>query len=161
MNLKEWVKLSEEEKGKLVRTHPEPKCDCIEPSIKLHIEGALIHYIIGIRKDVVTFAEAAVEYQNTNPALSQHYLQLVESQKAFIEEIEKSKRVILALPICETESGNPHNPRRVLSVPEKHQLAIAKKTLTYSDVGARIMGGPTKEEARKIIKELTGKVAEE
>jgi len=30
-----------------------------------------------------------------------------------------------------------------------------------SDVGARIMGGPTKEEAREIIKKLTGKVAKE
>lgn len=44
-----------------------------------------------------------------------------------------------------------------LSVPEKHQLKIAKQTLKYSDVGARIMGGMTKEEARIIIKKLTGK----
>ena len=49
------------------------------------------------------------------------------------------------------------NPKRQLSVPEKHQLAIAKKTLTYSDVGARIMGSPTKAEAREIIKRLTGR----
>ncbi len=52
------------------------------------------------------------------------------------------------------------NPRR-LSVPERHQLRIARKTLTYSDVGARIMGGPTKAEAREIIKRLTGKTARE
>lgn len=47
--------------------------------------------------------------------------------------------------------------KRKLSVFDKHQLAIAKKTLTYSDVGAFIMGGMTKEEARIIIKKLTGK----
>ena len=42
------------------------------------------------------------------------------------------------------------------TVAQRHQLAVARKTLTYSDVGARIMGGPTKHEARNIIKELTG-----
>lgn len=47
--------------------------------------------------------------------------------------------------------------KRTLSVPEKHQLAIARKTLTYSDAGAAIMGGPTKAEAREIIFKLTGK----
>ena len=56
------------------------------------------------------------------------------------------------------KGGSMKNPRkRELSVPEKHQLKIAKKTLTYSDVGARIMGGPTKAEAREIIKRLTGR----
>jgi len=34
--------------------------------------------------------------------------------------------------------------KRQLSIPEKHQLRIARKTLTYSDVGSMIMGGPTK-----------------
>ena len=51
--------------------------------------------------------------------------------------------------------------RRYLSVPEQHQLKVARKTLTYSDVGARIMGGPTKAEARKIIFELTGRKPKE
>ncbi len=47
--------------------------------------------------------------------------------------------------------------KRTLTVPEKHQLKVARKTLTYSDVGAFIMGPPTKAEAREIIKRLTGK----
>jgi hypothetical protein len=51
--------------------------------------------------------------------------------------------------------------RRYLSVPEQHQLRIARKTLTYSDVGARIMGSPTKAEARQIIKKLTGRAPKE
>jgi len=50
---------------------------------------------------------------------------------------------------------------RSLSVPEKHQLRIARKTLKMSDVGALVMGGPSKEEARRIILELTGKPAKE
>jgi hypothetical protein len=53
------------------------------------------------------------------------------------------------------------NPRRQLSVPEKHQLKVALQTLKYSDVGARIMGGPTKVEAREIIKRLTGRTVKE
>jgi len=44
-----------------------------------------------------------------------------------------------------------------LTVFEKHQLKIAKQTLTFHDAAVAIMGGPTKEEARKIIKRLTEK----
>jgi len=51
--------------------------------------------------------------------------------------------------------------RRYLSVPEQHQLKIARKTLTYSDAGAMIMGGPSKAEARQIIKRLTGRMPKE
>lgn len=39
----------------------------------------------------------------------------------------------------------------IVDVFKKHQLAIAKATLRMSDTGARIMGGMTKEEAKKII----------
>jgi len=38
-----------------------------------------------------------------------------------------------------------------LSVPEQHQLKIAKRTLEMSDVGAMIMGGMTKQDARDIL----------
>ncbi len=48
---------------------------------------------------------------------------------------------------------------KTLSVPQQHQLKIARKTLTYSDVGALIMGGMTKQEARDVILKLTGKRA--
>ena len=50
---------------------------------------------------------------------------------------------------------------KTLSVFDKHQLNIAKKTLKLSDVGAMIMGGMNKNEARQIILKLTGKVAKE
>ena len=50
---------------------------------------------------------------------------------------------------------------RYLTVPEQHQLKIARKTLTYSDEGAKIMGPPTKAEARQIILKLTGKKPKE
>ncbi len=42
-----------------------------------------------------------------------------------------------------------------LNVFQKHQLAIARRTLQMSDIGARIMGGMTKAEARAIIARLT------
>lgn len=45
----------------------------------------------------------------------------------------------------------PRRLRRKLSVPEQHQLRIARQTLRYSDAGARIMGGMTKDEARQIL----------
>lgn len=43
------------------------------------------------------------------------------------------------------------------TVPERHQLKIARSTLKMSDAGALIMGGPTKAEAREIILRLTGR----
>lgn len=43
-----------------------------------------------------------------------------------------------------------------LSVFEQNQLKIARHTLRMSDVGARIMGGMTKDEAREVIARLTG-----
>ena len=51
--------------------------------------------------------------------------------------------------------------KRELSVPERHQLKIARDTLKMSDQGAMIMGGMNKEEARKVIQRLTGKTAKE
>lgn len=47
--------------------------------------------------------------------------------------------------------------KRYLTPAERHQLRIARKTLTYSDAGARIMGPPTKDTARKTIYNLTGR----
>lgn len=44
-----------------------------------------------------------------------------------------------------------------LSVQEQHQLKIARQTLRMSDAMVYVMGGMTKEEARQIIKKLTGK----
>ena len=47
-----------------------------------------------------------------------------------------------------------------LTVFEKHQLRIARKTLKMNDPMALIMGGMTKEEAEKIIKKLDNKQKE-
>ena len=38
-----------------------------------------------------------------------------------------------------------------LSVPEQHQLKIARDTLRMPDAMAAVMGGPTKTEAKAII----------
>ena len=44
-----------------------------------------------------------------------------------------------------------------LTVPETHQLAIAKKTLLMPDAMVGVMGGPSKAEARDIISRLKAK----
>lgn len=46
---------------------------------------------------------------------------------------------------------------RALSVPETHQLKIARDTLRMPDAMVGVMGGPTKAEAVEIVKKLTGK----
>jgi hypothetical protein len=51
--------------------------------------------------------------------------------------------------------------KKTLTVPEKHQLKIARDTLKMPDAIAAVMGGPTKEEAREIIRRLTGKEPKE
>jgi len=45
--------------------------------------------------------------------------------------------------------------RRQLSVPERHQLKIARDILKMNDVFVKIMGGMTKDEARATIARLT------
>lgn len=53
------------------------------------------------------------------------------------------------------------NAKRELSVPEKHQLKIARDTLRMPDAMAGVMGGPTKAQAREIIYRLTGQKPKE
>ena len=132
------------------------KCECLDADIKTYLEGALIHYIREMMKNTEVFAKAAVEYKAVNPQLSKHYSLLVDSENAFIEKIQAAKVSILELPTCEAKGGNPHNPGR-LTVPEQHQLKIARDTLRMPDAMAGVMGGPTKEEAREIIKRLKSK----
>lgn len=47
--------------------------------------------------------------------------------------------------------------KRKLTVPEKHQLRIARYTLKLADPFPNTLGGPSKAEARAIIFRLTGK----
>jgi hypothetical protein len=44
--------------------------------------------------------------------------------------------------------------RDALSTPEQHQKKIALSTLKMNDVGANIMGGMTKEQARAFLKRI-------
>jgi hypothetical protein len=44
-----------------------------------------------------------------------------------------------------------------LTIPEKHQLKVARKTLETPNAMLGIMGGMTKSEARAVIKRLTGR----
>lgn len=54
-----------------------------------------------------------------------------------------------------------HSKKRELSVFDKHQLKIARDSLRMPDAMLGVMGGPSKEEAREIIRRLTGKEAPE
>ncbi len=49
--------------------------------------------------------------------------------------------------------GVRRNPRR-LSVPERHQLKVARQTLRMPDAMVGVMGGPNKAQAREIIARL-------
>ena len=53
------------------------------------------------------------------------------------------------------------NTTRELEVGAKHQLRIARATLNMPDAIAAVMGGMTKEDARRIVLCLTGKPAKE
>jgi hypothetical protein len=44
-----------------------------------------------------------------------------------------------------------------LSVPDQHLLKIARQTLRMTPVMARVMGGPSPEDAIEIIRRLTAK----
>jgi len=44
--------------------------------------------------------------------------------------------------------------KKTLTVPQKHQLKIAKSTLKMSDAGVNVAGGMSKDEARKFLKSV-------
>ncbi len=46
--------------------------------------------------------------------------------------------------------------KRKLTVPEQHQLKIARRTLKLGRQMITVLGGPSREEARRIIERLTG-----
>ena len=52
---------------------------------------------------------------------------------------------------CMSNRTPTHRPRR-LTVPERHQLRIARDTLRMNPAIAAVMGGPTPDEARKIVR---------
>jgi len=54
-------------------------------------------------------------------------------------------------------SSERHKRKRELTTPEQHQLKIAHQTLRMPDAMVGVMGGPSKEEARRIIERLEGK----
>ena len=53
-------------------------------------------------------------------------------------------------------TGKVRAATRALSVPDRHALRIARKTMTLSCVGAQCMGGPDHHEAAETIHRLTG-----
>ncbi len=47
--------------------------------------------------------------------------------------------------------------QRKLTVPEHHELKIARRTMKLTDQMITVLGGPSKSEARATIRRITGK----
>jgi hypothetical protein len=56
-------------------------------------------------------------------------------------------------------TGRVQKRERSLSVPEKHQLRIARDSMNMNCVGVAVMGGPNHQQAVSIIHQLTGAIA--
>lgn len=65
------------------------------------------------------------------------------------------------LPGHVDEKKEPRAGHLQLTTPETHQLKVARQTLKMADTFVGVMGGPSKAEAREIIKKLTGKGVKE
>lgn len=131
------------------------KCECLNSDAKIYIEGAIVHFIRELEEEAKQFKAHAEERRGT--PMEEHYIGVASGVERYIENLENVKARVKEIPSCEfgATKGNPY-PKE-LSIPEKHQLKIAKDTLKMPDAMARVMGGPTKEEAREIIKRLEGK----
>ncbi len=60
--------------------------------------------------------------------------------------------------LSNTVSGLIRKRTKALSVPEKHQLKIAKQSMDYHCLGCILSGGPNHYEAASIIHRLTGQI---
>ena len=68
--------------------------------------------------------------------------------KKMIEVIDK----MIEITFTKKSGRGPKSITKTMGIPEKHQLNVALKTLKMHDVGASIMGGMTKEEARGFLR---------
>jgi hypothetical protein len=55
-------------------------------------------------------------------------------------------------------TGSIKSRKAQLSVPERHQLKIARQSMKMHCAGCLIMGGPNHRESARIIHELTGAI---
>ena len=67
-----------------------------------------------------------------------------------------------ATEVIKQITGHDYTPKKMdekkeMNVFDKHQLAIAYKTMNMPDAMVGVMGGPNKEESKAIIKRITGK----
>ena len=138
------------------------KCECLNPDVKVYIEGSIVHFIRELEEEIKHFKAKAEERKGLplpiDKIMGEHYIGVASGIERYIENLEKVKAGIKEIPSCEfgVTKGNPHNPRR-LTVQEQHQLKIAKDTLKMPDAMVGVMGGMTKEQAREVIKSLERK----
>lgn len=102
-------------------------------------------YTVIIGKDVFTMSNNPTSPQGVN-----QYAGTVGSDVKIGKHLGKK---LSSIP-KEIKQAVTNRMNESLSVPQKHQLKIAKKTLTMSDAGAKVMGGMTKEEAREFLKSI-------
>jgi len=77
----------------------------------------------------------------------------------FLEEegtttVDVEKNLAMGSKECPSAAKKKKVEEKTLTVPEKHQLNIAKKTLKMSGVGVSVMGGMSKNEARDFLKSI-------
>ena len=135
------------------------ECKCMRQAPKQAIEWAIDYHLASLRKE---FREwEAIAREPRSGQLSDDPMIIEKNITHLRKELDSYmdlRKEIIELPRCdepafEVQSGNPHNPRK-LSVPEQHQLKIAKDTLKMSDVGARIMGAKDNPGQGKTVAEI-------
>ena len=138
------------------------QCSCINYSAKQALEWALDYHIVTVARELrakeLLLKEAQAEFKEITGREPGEYgaeaqIQRLKKEHDFYLELRKE---IIETPRCPEPTFGVQNPGR-LTVPEQHQLKIAKDTLRMPDAMAGVMGGPTKEEAREIIKRLESK----
>lgn len=138
--------------------NPPSNCQCLNPRVLYSIRSALSGDLERSEGALEWLEKHIKEGSGTNKEMLELRIQrdmILSGQR----ETAKVLNVINMIPVCTfaptEKEGNPY-PKR-LTVPEKHQLRIAKDTLKMSDAMAGVMGGMSKEEAREVIKQLEAK----
>tara|TARA_Y100000310_G_scaffold339160_1_gene430988 strand:- start:561 stop:956 length:396 start_codon:yes stop_codon:yes gene_type:complete len=94
-----------------------------------------------IRKGTIIHILKEVKHPRTN---KKEYLIAVDNGTGYLDLMPKT--------VVEEKEVKNKMARKKLSIPEQHQLRIARRTLKMPDAMVGIMGGPNKEESREIIK---------
>lgn len=96
-----------------------------------------------------------VQFTDRARAVDSALLRTRSGERVQVKDAGSSEYVVS--PMESFAGGKDVERKRELTVPEKHQLRIAKQTINMPDAMVGILGGMTKQEAVEVIKRLTGK----